>query len=184
MLSSIMVITFALTFGLILKSDLGTGEFIASHLTTTMSITFLPLLFFIISTLTALGIGSAWGAMAVMIPIAIPMATSMMGAKIPALLYAVPIVLPTLSAVLAGSVAGINLSPIADIVVMASSCTRSYHIDHVKAQQVYMLPVFFASCVAFLCAGLFINLPLYLNAFLSLGIGLATSLGIVWGLGR
>jgi Na+/H+ antiporter NhaC len=179
MLSSLAVITLALTFGEILRYDLLTGQFIAQQLTTTISLTFLPLLFFVATTLIALGIGSAWGAMAVMIPIAIPMVTSLSGFSMPVSLNSIKIAVPALSAVMAGSVAGINFSPVADIVVMATKCTGSHHIDHVKSQQAYILPVFVASCISFLLAGYFVHLPLFVNAFISLSIGLLASFTVV-----
>jgi Na+/H+ antiporter NhaC len=181
MLPTLVVISMALTFGEILTGDLLTGKFIATKLLTAINISFLPILFFVVTTLVALGIGSAWGAMLLIIPIAIPMITSLHAGSAPFVLSAVPIALPTIGAVLAGSVAGINLSPIADIVVMASTVTKCHHIDHVKAQQVYILPVFIASCVAFLCAGFLINLPLMLNALISLTIGICVSFSLMLG---
>jgi Na+/H+ antiporter NhaC len=179
MITSLAVIALALTFGEILRYDLLTGQFIAQQLTTTISLTLLPLLFFVVTTLIALGIASAWGAMAVMIPIAIPMVTSLSGLPTPISLHSIAIAVPTLSAVMAGSVAGINFSPIADIVVLGTKCTGSHHIDHVKSQQTYFLPILIASCFAFLSAGYFSHLPLFVNALISLGVGVGIAFIIV-----
>ena len=175
MLSSLVVITLAWTFGTILTEDLLTGQFLASKLTGSINIMFFPLLFFVISTITTLAIGSSWGSLGVVIPIAIPMVVASYSGASPYLLGAVPIVIPTLSAVLAGAVTGNVSSPIADIVVMASTSTRSHHMDHVKSQQMYVAPVFFASCVSFLMSGLLISYPTYVNALVSLGVGIVTA---------
>lgn len=179
MLSSLIVITLAWTFADILADFLGTGQFLASQLVGTVSLALFPLLFFVGTAATTLGIGSAWGAMAVMIPIAIPMLTTMHPATPPIPLESIAIAIPTISAILAGSVVGNILTPIADIVIMGSTSTQAYHMDHVKSQQAYILPIFLACCISFLLSGLLINLPLYANALLSLTAGMIASFSFV-----
>jgi len=178
MLSSMIVITLAWTFANILADDLATGQFIASKLIGAVSLTFLPILFFVATLITTLGIGSAWGAMAIVIPVAIPMLTSMHPASPPIPIEAITIAIPTISAILAGAVAGNILTPIADIVIMGSTSTQSYHMDHVKTQQAYVIPVVLASCISFLLSGILINIPIYANVFLSLSAGLIVSFSI------
>ena len=178
MFSSLIMITLAWTFGSILSADLLTGQFLASKLIGSISLFLLPMLFFIVAALTTLMIGSAWGSMGIIIPIAIPMVTAMYPGTSPLTLQAAPMVIPTLSAVLAGSVTGNVFSPIADIVVMASTSTKSHHIDHVKSQQMYILPIFIATCLAFLMSGLLISYPTHINVLVSLSTGILCACGI------
>lgn len=180
MASSLVLIALAWTFGGILTKDLATGEFLASKLLGTISISLLPILCFLVSTITTLTIGSAWGSLSIIIPIAIQIATSAVPGTHPLALSAIPVIIPVISAVLAGAASANGFSPIADIVVMASTCTRSHHIDHVKAQQLYIAPVFFGSCVAFFFAGQLMTYPLYLNAAISLIVGIAVTFGILF----
>ncbi|MCK4517298.1 hypothetical protein KAT92_00845, partial [Candidatus Babeliales bacterium] len=172
MAPSLIVITLAWTFGSILTNDLMTGQFLASKMTGMISIPLFPLLFFVVTTLTTLAIGSAWGSMAIMFPIAIPMLVTLHQASPPILLTDIPSVLPTIAAILTGAVAGIHFSPISDVVIMAATSTGAHHIDHIKTQQIYILPVFFASCVSFFLSGLLLEQQAYINVFVSLGVGL------------
>ncbi|MCK4518114.1 hypothetical protein KAT92_05015, partial [Candidatus Babeliales bacterium] len=73
---ALIIVTLALTFSEILKTDLLTGQFLASQLTGVLNLTLFPLIFFVATIITTLGIGSAWGAMSIMVPIAIPMLVS------------------------------------------------------------------------------------------------------------
>ena len=184
MAPSLIVITLAWTFGSILTNDLMTGQFLASKLTGMISIPLFPLLFFVVTTVTTLAIGSAWGSMAILFPIAIPMLVTLHQVSPPILLSAIPSVLPTIAAILTGAVAGIHFSPISDVVIMAATSTGAHHIDHVKTQQVYILPVFFASCVSFLLSGLLLDQQAYVNIFTSLGIGVGIAFLIYWWLNK
>ncbi|MBU1007516.1 hypothetical protein KKA53_00320 [Candidatus Dependentiae bacterium] len=179
MLSSILLITLAWTFADILADNLGTGQFLAHKLGNSVSFSFFPLLFFVGTAGITFGIGSAWGAMTVVIPIAIPMLTTMHPATPPIPLEAITIAIPTISAILAGSVVGNILTPIADIVIIGSTSTQAYHMDHIKTQQAYIAPIFLASCISFLLSGMLIDLPTYANALLSLSAGVFTSFSLV-----
>lgn len=176
MWQSIVVITLAWVFSKILTADLATGDFLASKLTGIISLQLLPLIFFVATTLVTLAIVSAWGSIALMIPIAIPMIISFSNVAAPVDLYTVKIALPTLAAILGGAVAGIQLSPIADITIIASTSTGAHHMDYIKTQQYYVIPIFVATCVSFLISGLLIHLPIYINTLISLSTGLTIAI--------
>ncbi|MCV5374092.1 Na+/H+ antiporter NhaC family protein, partial [Escherichia coli] len=78
-----------------------------------------------------------WGTFGIMLPIAGDMA----GATDIALM------LPMLSAVLAGAVFGDHCSPISDTTILSSTGARCNHIDHVSTQLPYALSVALVSCV-------------------------------------
>ena len=76
----------------------------------------------------AFATGTSWGTFALMVPIAVPLATAMAG---PLPLY--------LAAVLGGGVFGDHCSPISDTTIISSMASASDHIDHVRTQIPYAL---------------------------------------------
>lgn len=172
--SAIIILFFAWTFSTLLKNDLHTGAYMAQLLTGTMSPIFLPAAFFVVSTITSIATGSSWGTIAVMVPLAIPMLTSLIHTPLPASPEHIPLLFPLLGAVLAGAIAGDQISPIASTTLMSSSSSGCYHTDHVYTQFIYALPVLFASLVAFIFAGYMIHaqISLWTTALASLGIGI------------
>lgn len=176
MIDAIIVIILAWTLSGILKDDLLAGQFLASKLIGTIPVFAIPALLFIASTITALAVGSSWGAMAIMIPIATPLLLSMLNISTPATLASVPLLLPCLGAVLSGSVSGVHLSPFSDIAILSSSSTRAYHIDFVKAQQLYAMPFILATTGAFIITALLQHLHVFLNLGISIGSGIAIAL--------
>ena len=92
----------------------------------------------------------------------------------------IPVILPTISAMLAGSVAGIRFSPVSDITILSSTTTGTKLMDHVKSQQAYTAPIFIASCGSFLSAGLLRSFPVYINILISLSIGLLIAIALLY----
>jgi tetracycline resistance efflux pump len=78
----------------------------------------------------------------------LPIAGDMAGATDIALM------LPMLSAVLAGSVFGDHCSPISDTTILSSTGARCNHIDHVSTQLPYALSVALVSCIGFIALGM------------------------------
>lgn len=64
------------------------------------------------------------------------------------------LMLPMLSAVLAGSVFGDHCSPISDTTILSSTGARCNHIDHVATQLPYALATALVSCVGFIVLGI------------------------------
>lgn len=104
----------------------------------------LPVILFLLSGLMAFSTGTSWGTFGIMLPIAGDMA----GATDIALM------LPMLSAVLAGSVFGDHCSPISDTTILSSTGARCNHIDHVSTQLPYALATALVSCVGFVVLGM------------------------------
>ncbi|GAL11697.1 Na+/H+ antiporter [Vibrio astriarenae] len=65
----------------------------------------------------------------------------------------IALMLPMLSAVLAGSVFGDHCSPISDTTILSSTGARCNHIDHVATQLPYALSVALISCVGYIALG-------------------------------
>ncbi len=136
------ILLFALALG-DLAISLGTGTYVASVVGDTIPGPLLAPLIFIVSAFIAFSVGSSWGTFAIMIPIAIPIATT--------LGFSAPLFL---GAAISGAIFGDHASPISDTTVVASMASATDHIDHVRTQLPYAL---FAAAIAatmFLIAGL------------------------------
>src|SRR5699024_4595933 len=124
----------------------------------------LQCIFFIIAGVMSLATGTSWGTFSIMLPI---------GAGV-VLNLDTSLLLPVLSAVLAGSVFGDHCTPISDTTILSSTGAGANHIDHVIAQLPYAFIAALSAGVGYLSAGLFGNL------WISLIIVIAIPLIIAW----
>ena len=137
------ILLFALALGDV-AIELGTGIYVAGVVGDTIAGPLLAPLIFIVSAFIAFSVGSSWGTFAIMIPIAIPIATT--------LGYPVPLLL---SAAISGAIFGDHASPISDTTVVASMASATDHIDHVRTQLPYALLAAAIAATMFLIAGFF-----------------------------
>lgn len=172
MISPVLMLILAATLGLILRLDLHTGTYLAQLLLGSFSISLLPFMFFVVSLLTATITGTSWGAIALMLPIAIPMLTSFVSTTTPLLPAQIPILFPVLGAIFSGSVCGDHISPISETTIMASTSSGTYPIDHAHTQFPYTLPAIISSALAFVIVGLLINQNMWIMTLVPLGIGI------------
>ena len=128
----ILVLAWVLT-GVI--GNLETGRFLAGLMGEHLGEHWLPALMFLITCVMGLATGSSWGTFGIMLPIAADMAMGTNSA----------LLLPTMAAVLAGSVFGDHSSPISDTTILSSTGAGCDHIDHVTTQIPY------AAAVALIC---------------------------------
>ncbi|KHE72040.1 Na+/H+ antiporter NhaC family protein, partial [Halobacillus sp. BBL2006] len=144
MLPAIYILIFAWMIGDII-GQLGAGEFLAQQFSQAdINIAFLPFIIFVISGFMALSTGTSWGTFGIMLPIAGEIAA----VTEPAL------ILPALSAVLAGSVFGDHCSPISDTTILSSTGAGSNHIDHVMTQLPYAGIAAGAASIGYILLGL------------------------------
>jgi tetracycline resistance efflux pump len=143
MLPAIYILLFAWTIAGVI-GELETGKYMAS-LATSGNIPFalLPSVLFILAGITAFSTGTSWGTFGIMLPIAADMA---MGSDS-------TMMLPMLSAVLAGAVFGDHCSPISDTTILSSTGASCHHIDHVVTQLPYALIAAMISLVGYLVLG-------------------------------
>ncbi|MEH6452867.1 MAG: Na+/H+ antiporter NhaC family protein, partial [Psychromonas sp.] len=97
----------------------------------------------VIAGTMAFSTGTSWGTFGIMLPIAGDMAAA----------TDITLMLPMLSAVLAGSVFGDHCSPISDTTILSSTGARCNHIDHVATQLPYALSVAGISAIGFIALG-------------------------------
>lgn len=156
-----IILVFAWSLGGITEK-VGTADFLVGVVTGTLPGWVLPFLVFVISCIVAFATGTSWGTMAIMMPLAIPLANSYAPGAMG------NIFLGTLGAVLTGAIFGDHCSPISDTTIMSSMASSSDHIDHVKTQMPYAVTV---AAVAVILG--YIPAGLGLNPFISIAFGVA-----------
>jgi len=139
-LALLMLLAFAI--GALCKK-LETGIYVSEVARGLISPGLVPFLVFVVTCFIAFSTGTSWGTFAIMIPIAVPMATDMDAN-----------VLMAIAAVLGGGVFGDHCSPISDTTILSSMASTTDHIDHVKTQLPY------AGLAGGIAAGLYLVLGL------------------------
>ncbi|MBM7624133.1 Na+/H+ antiporter NhaC family protein [Sporohalobacter salinus] len=123
--SAILILAWSLG-GVIDK--LGTANYIVNLTKGVVPPFLVPTMMFVLPCIVAFATGTSWGANAIIMPLAIPMAVKL-GAPLT----------PTIGAVLTGCVFGDHCSPISDTTIMSSTSSAADHIDHVKTQIPYAI---------------------------------------------
>ena len=124
---------------------LGTGAFLAKIVTdNNIPVGVIPFLLFVLTAVMAFATGSSWGSFGILLPIG---ASIIMEIE-PALL------LPVLSAVLAGAVFGDHCSPISDTTIMSATGAGVNVIDHVMTQLPYAIISAIIAAIGYLVLGL------------------------------
>jgi len=134
------ILLLALTLGDV-ANLLGTGVYVAHFVGQSVPSPLLAPLIFFVSSFMAFSVGSSWGTFAIMIPIAIPIATTL-GLPVPLML----------GAAISGAIFGDHASPISDTTVVASMASATDHIDHVRTQLPYAVLAATISAFGFLLA--------------------------------
>jgi len=127
---------------------------------------------FIVSLIVTLTTGSAWGTFSLLIPIVIQMLISLLHLQESITLDAIPLLFPTLGALLSGAACGNHISPFAETTVMAAKSTGMEPLEHARTQFAYTVPVIIGALVSFVLSGLLCNNGLYFSFFVSFGVGL------------
>ncbi len=140
-----VILLLALAVGGVTR-ELGTGTFVAGVAHGVLAPwVFLPLVFVVASAI-AFSIGSSWGTFAIMIPIAVPAASSL-GLDLA----------PFLAAALSGGIFGDHCSPISDTTIISSMAAATDHVDHVRTQLPYALTGGAVATLCFAITGLLIQ---------------------------
>ncbi len=105
----------------------------------------LPFLVFLICAVMSMATGTSWGSMAIVMPLALPLAIAFEPSQ--------TMIAVVSTAVVAGSIFGDHCSPISDTTLMASIGAASDHIDHFKTQMPYGFTVAVVSGIMYLCVG-------------------------------
>lgn len=162
MIPSILILSFAWTLGGICSEEyLNCGGFVKGLLSTNISNSILPMIFFLLSILLAFSTGTSWATFIILIPISISLFNNVES----------ELLIITISSILAGSVCGDHLSPISDTTILSSTGAGCNHINHVQSQAIYGMVVALSSFIGYLFAGLFSSILLgFIISFLTLTI--------------
>lgn len=148
-----VMLLLASTLGLILRTDLLTGKYIAALLAGSIPLTLLPCAFFLVATVMATITGSSWGTMAILLPITVQILVTFLGLKTPTTPQDLAILFPVLGGIFSGSVCGDHISPISETTIMSSTSAGCYPLDHSYTQIFYALPAIASTTLAFLITG-------------------------------
>ena len=124
-----------------LTQTLHTAGFLASLLGEALPAGLMPAILFVLSAAIAFAIGTSWGTMGILLPLAIPLVWAILdqqGMAGPDGLY---VLYAGVAAVLAGAVWGDHTSPISDTTVLSSATSHCDVVDHTNTQLPYALVV-------------------------------------------
>ncbi len=140
MLPVTMILLFAIFIGKVI-GDLGTAEYLANILHGNISPLFIPVLIFLVASITAFSTGTSWGTFSIMMPIGLSLGADM-GLDIPLVI----------AAVISGGIFGDHASPISDTTIISSMAAGCDHVEHVRTQIPYALIGGFLAAIAFIIA--------------------------------
>jgi len=152
--------------------DMQTAPYLVGLLGRTLNPNLLPALVFVICGFTSFATGTSWGTMGILIPLVIPLAHGLAPGSD-------PILIGSISSVLAGSVWGDHCSPISDTTVLSSMASSVDHMDHVNTQLPYAVVVGVVAVLVGEVPAAF-GLP-YLMAWV---VGAGLLIGLLWVVGR
>lgn len=119
-------------------SNLGTATFIIDGMKSlNISPILIPSTIFLFGAFVSFSTGSSWGTFAIMMPLAIPMASA----------FHIPFAI-AVGAVLSGGLFGDHCSPISDTTILSSTGAECDLVEHVKTQLPYACV---NGCIAFIC---------------------------------
>ncbi|WP_320127763.1 Na+/H+ antiporter NhaC family protein [uncultured Sphaerochaeta sp.] len=114
----------------------------------------LPVVVFLVCMLLSFGLGTSWGTMAIISPIALPLVLNVNNMELNSLVYA------TIGAVLSGSIFGDHCSPISDTTIVSSTFAGSDHMAHVTTQIPYAFTAAGISIIGYLL--MMISIPWFI----------------------
>jgi tetracycline resistance efflux pump len=128
--------------------ELGAAFVIVDMLSDRFPIVLLPLLVFLLGTLTSFTTGTSWGTMGLLMPLALPVAIHLAGPES----QTVPAVV---AAVFGGAVFGDHCSPLSDTTIVSALACGVDPLEHVRSQLPYaLIAAGLAAVLGFLPAGL------------------------------
>ena len=146
-------------------SQLGTATYLSESLQGHLPLALLPAGIFLLGALISFSTGTSWGAMGVLMPLAIPVIFSLTEGAVD--LERDRLVVAAIGAVFSGAVFGDHCSPFSDTTIVASIASGVEPLDHVRTQ----LPFAMIAGLMALVVG-FLPLGFGLPAFLCLGVGI------------
>jgi len=120
------------------------ADFLVSFIGDDISAVIIPVVVFLVASVTAFSTGTSWGTMAILLPLTIPLVWSSALAD-PSLYYLLP---ATVAAIINGATFGDHCSPISDTTIISSLASGCDHLEHVRTQAPYAI---FTALLAIAC---------------------------------
>ncbi len=142
MLLAFVVLILAWSIGNVC-AELHTADYLVGLTSGVLSPHWIPVLTFVLSAAISFATGTAWGTMAILMPLVIPISHGLSleaGVAVTDPHFYV-LMLGTISSVLAGSVWGDHCSPISDTTILSSMASGCDHIAHVRTQAPYAIAI-------------------------------------------
>ena len=131
-----LILVFAWMLNSVIK-ELGAASYLVALLGDRLPAAWLPALVFLLASIISFSTGTSWGTMAIVMPLAIPLAVKFTGFH--AGMTESPILVATVGAVLAGAVFGDHCSPISDTTIVSAFSSDCDVMAHVRTQLPYAL---------------------------------------------
>ncbi len=178
MVNAIVILILAWSLAAVTE-QLHTADFLANSFGGNVAPWAIPAITFLIAGVVSFSTGSAWGTMAIVYPLMLPLVWELSIQEGYTAAMAMALFSNTTSTVLAGAVLGDHCSPISDTTILSSLACHCDHIEHVRTQMPYALTVGAISLLlTMITAGL--GVPWYL-AYI---IGIAGLVAVVRIIGR
>ncbi|PZX12906.1 Na+/H+ antiporter NhaC [Palleronia aestuarii] len=161
-----------------IAEDLHTASWLVSILGDSIPPQWLPAILFCLSAAVSFAVGTSWGTMGILMPLAVPLIWALMQNAGLSMEEDGYILYATIGTILAGSVWGDHCSPISDTTIISSVASGSNHIDHVRTQIPYALTV---GGVAIVCG--LIPTGYGIPFWITLPLGAVALVAILWVLG-
>lgn len=168
MIAPILILTMAWTLSG-MTNLLGAREFVAELVQGSAAAFqgFLPVIIFLVAAFLAFATGTSWGTFGILIPIVIGVFPEGQMMVI------------SISACLAGAVAGDHCSPISDTTIMASAGGQCNHVSHVSTQLPYVITVSSVCCIGYVLIGILNACGLMKFSLLTLPVCILVLIGIL-----
>ncbi|MDX1632829.1 MAG: Na+/H+ antiporter NhaC family protein, partial [Thermoanaerobaculia bacterium] len=144
MLLALVVLVLAWGLGSV-TAELHTADYLVRVTQGILSPVLLPAIVFVTAAAVAFATGTSWATMGILIPLVVPVIHKLATAAghNPGDPGYMPLLLGTISSVLAGAVWGDHCSPISDTTILSSMASGCDHIAHVRTQMPYALTLGF-----------------------------------------
>ncbi len=157
---TILILALAWSLSGVVK-ELGTARYLVSILSGRIPPFLLSSIIFILGAIISFATGTSYGTMGILMPLTIPLAFA---------ISPDPLFLSiNIGAVLTGAIFGDHCSPISDTTILSSMGASCDHIDHVRTQLFYTIPVaIVAVLVGYIPASL--GVPVWISFLIGSGI--------------
>ncbi len=175
MLPSVIMLILAKILSTIVRIDLNAGSYLATIMSHILTPSLVPGIFFVVSTITAFLMGTSWGTIALLLPMATPIIIAFAHVSLPTTTALVPLLFPALGAIFSGAICGDQLSPLSQTSLMAATSSGIDPMTHAKTQIPYAIPAIIASICSFILSGILAmhGVHYFTNCLISLSVGLA-----------